>query len=111
MNFGKTPLDATQHLLVPINLQVGMQSALHQHAGAAQFDGFTNLVVDGLEIENVSFFSTLPFEWPIESAEGAILSAEIRVINIAVDDVRDHTFRMELAAYRIGFHADADEVI
>src|SRR5712692_3731817 len=111
MNFWKAPLNATEHLLVPINLQVGMQSALHQHAGAAQFDGFTNLVVNGVEIENVSFFSAWPFEWPIESAEGAILSAEIGVINIAVDNVRDHTFGMKLAARRIGFHADADEVI
>ena len=32
-----------QHLLVPVDLQVGMQAALHQHAGAAQFHGLAIL--------------------------------------------------------------------
>jgi len=33
-----------------------MESTLHQHAGAAEFDGLADLVVDGVEIENVAFF-------------------------------------------------------
>ena len=45
-----------QHRLVPLDLQIGMQAALHQHAGAAQFHGFANLVVDRFEVENVALF-------------------------------------------------------
>src|SRR5205085_3363879 len=88
-----------------------MQAALHQHACAAEFHGLPNLLVDRIEIENVSFGSELALQWPIEGAEGAILRAEIRVINVAVDDVRNHTFRMQLAPHGIGFHPDANEII
>ena len=100
-----------QHLLVPVNLQVGMQTALHQHAGAAQFDGLANLVVNGFELEDVSLFRRGSFQRTIEGAEGAVLGAEIRVINVAVDDVGSHAFGMKLAAHRVGFHADADQVV
>jgi hypothetical protein len=56
MNLRKALLDAAQHFLVPVNLQIGMQAALHQHARAAEFDGLANLLVDGVEIEDVAFF-------------------------------------------------------
>ena len=100
-----------QHLLVPVDLQIGMQAALHQHAGAAQFDGLANLVVDGFELEDVSLFRRWPLQRPVERAEGAVLGAEIRVIDVAVDDVGDDAFGMQLAAHRVGFHADADQVV
>ena len=51
----KALLDAAQHLLVPIDLEVGMQAALHQHARAAQFDRLADLVVDRFELEDVAF--------------------------------------------------------
>ena len=62
VNFREALLDAAQHLLVPVDLQIGMQAALHQHAGAAQFDGLPNLVVDGVELEDVSLFGRGPFK-------------------------------------------------
>src|ERR1022692_4434707 len=77
MHLRKTIFDAAQHFLVPVNLQVGMQAALHQYAGAAEFDGLANLFVDGVEIDDVSY--------------GAC--------------------GMKPAADRVGFHADADQVI
>ncbi len=107
VNFRKALLDAAHHLLVPVDFQIGMQSTLHQHARPAQFDGLANLVVNGLEIEDVSLFSLRPLQWSIKSAEGAVLGAVVRVINIAVNDVRDHALRMEPATHRIGLHADA----
>ena len=88
-----------------------MQAALHQHAGAAEFDGLANLFVDGVEIENVAFLRGGAFQRAIEGAEGAVLGAEVRVINVAVDDVGDRAFGMQLAADRVGFHADADQVV
>src|SRR6476469_8592491 len=53
MDFRKALLDTTQHLLVPINLEVRMEAALHQYARSAKLDGLMNLVVNSLEIEDV----------------------------------------------------------
>src|SRR5438132_13289557 len=111
VNLGKSLLDATQHLLVPVNFQIGMQAALHQHACAAKFDGFANLVVDRFEIEDVSLFSFGPLQWTIKRAESAVFGAEVRVINVAIDDVGDHALGMQLAAQGVGFHTDADQII
>ena len=61
MDFRKALLDATQHLLVPVNFQIRMQAALHQHAGAAELDGLANLLVNRVEVENVSFLGRRPF--------------------------------------------------
>src|ERR1022692_3128632 len=39
MDSRKTFFDAAQHLLVPVDFEVGMQAALHQDSGAAEFNG------------------------------------------------------------------------
>ena len=88
-----------------------MQAALHQHAGAAEFDGLANFFVDGVEIEDVTFFRGGAFQRAVEGAEGAVFGAEVGVIDVAVDDVGDGAFGMQLAAHRVGFHADADQVV
>src|SRR5438093_7039365 len=111
MDVGKSLLDAAQHLLVPVNFQVGMQTALHQHACAAKFDGFANLVVDRFEIEDVSLFSFGSLQWTIKRAERAVFGAEVRVINVAIDDVGDHALGMQFAPDGVGLHADANQII
>ncbi len=88
-----------------------MQSALHQHSRAAEFDGLADLLVDGIEVENVAFLRRGSFQRPVEGAEGAVLGAVVCVIDIAVDDIGDHTFRMQPAAHRVGLHPNADQVI
>src|SRR5207249_8801770 len=111
MNLGKSLLDAAQHLLVPVNFQVRMQAALHQHAGAAEFDRLANLVVDRFEIEDVSLFSFGSLQWTIKRAERAVFGAEVRVINVAIDDVGDHALGMQFAPDGVGLHADANQII
>src|SRR5438094_10547195 len=111
VNLGKSLLDATQHLLVPVNFQIGMQAALHQHACAAKFDRLANLVVDRFEIEDVPLFSFGSLQWTIKRAECAVLGAEVRVMNVAIDDVSDHALGMQFTADGDRFHADADQVI
>ena len=111
MNSGEPLLDAAQHLLMPVNFQVGMQAALHQHSGTTHFDGLANLFVNGFELEDVSLFGFGTLQWTIEGTEGAIFGAEICVVNVAINDIRRHALGMELAAHRISFHADTDEVI
>src|SRR5215469_4830031 len=61
VNFRKALLDATQHLLVPVDFQVRMEASLHQYARAAKLDGLANLVVNRCEVEDVSFFRLRPF--------------------------------------------------
>ena len=46
----------------------------------------------------------------VEGAEGAVLGAEVGVVDIAIDDVGDHAFRVQLAAEGVGLEAQADEV-
>ncbi len=111
MNFREALLDAAQHLLMPVNFQVGMQAALHQHSGSAQFDSLTNLFVNGFEIEDVSLFGLGPFQRTIEGAESAVFGAVVGVINVAINDVGGHAFGMKLAAQGVGFHADANQII
>src|SRR5882762_5896320 len=55
VNFWKALLDAAEHLLVPFDLEVGVEAALHQYAGAAEFYGLLDFVVDRVEIKNVAF--------------------------------------------------------
>src|SRR5438270_6677783 len=88
-----------------------MQASLHQHARAAQLDRLTNLFVDRVEIENLSLFGLRSFQRTIKSAERAIFCAEIRVINVAIDDVSGDAFGMKAAANGIGFHPDSDQII
>ena len=111
MNLRKALLDAAKHFFVPVNFEVRMQTALHQHARSAKFHRLANLFVNGIEIKNVAFFGGWAFERTIEGAERAIFRAEVRVINVAVDDVSHGSFRMHFAANRVRLHADADEII
>ena len=85
-----------------------MQASLHEHARAAQLNRLTYFFVDRFEVENVSLFRLWPFQRTIKSAEGAIFCAEIRVINVAIDNVSGHAFGMQAATHRVGFHADPD---
>ena len=111
MDLRKALLHPAEHRLVPLDLQVGMQAALQQHAGAAQLDRLAHLVVDGVEVEDVALGRQLALQRPVEGAEGAVLGAEVGVVNVAVDDVGDHALGMQAAAHRVGLHTDADQVI
>ena len=88
-----------------------MQSALHQHARSTEFDGLADLLVNRIEVEDVAFLRGRSLQRPVKRTKGAVLGAEVGVVNIAVDDVGDHAFRMQLAAHSIRFHADADQVV
>src|SRR5208283_2185735 len=98
MNFREALLDPAEHLFVPVNLEIGMQAALHKHARAAEFDGLSNLLVDRVEVEDVALFGRRPLERTIESAEGAVFRAEVGVVNVAVDDVGDGALGMQASA-------------
>src|SRR3954453_24233986 len=102
LNLGEALLHAAEEPLEPGDLQVRVQARLHQNAGAAQLHRLPDLYVNGVKVEDVSLSRHLALERPVEGAERAILSAEIRVIDVAVDDVGDHALRMEPAPQRVG---------
>ena len=88
-----------------------MEAALHEDAGAAHFQGFGDLLVNFIEVEQVALFAAGALDGRIEGAEGAVLGADVGVVHVAVDDVADNAVGMELAADGVGFHADSDQII
>src|SRR5207302_841346 len=82
VDFRKALFDSAQHALVPVDLEIGMQAALHQHAGAAELDGFADFLVDSVEIEDVAFFSRWHLQRTVESAERAMFGSESGVITV-----------------------------
>ena len=104
MQMNREPLlDRAEKILVPLDLEVRMQSALHQHAGAAQIERLLNLFEDRFLGKDVAF--VMPHR-PIEGAEAAIFRAEVRVVDVAIDDVGDDALGMPLAADGVGLHTD-----
>src|SRR6185369_7498112 len=75
---------------------------------SAQVNGLLDLIEDRFLRQDVAF--GVP-HGAVERAETAILRTEIGVVDVAVDDVADYAFRMQLAADSVGGHADADQVI
>ncbi len=97
-----------QQIFVIANLQVRVQAALEQNASAAKFQHFVNFLVNFLERKDVAILGA---ERAVKRAEGTILGAEIRVIDVAVDLVSDDARIVFLQAHFVRGHADADEVI
>jgi hypothetical protein len=88
-----------------------MQAALHQHAGAPHFECLGNFLINGLEIENVTFSGEFAFKGPVKGTKAAILGAKICIVDVAVDNVGHHALGMQLAPKGVCFHAQANEVI
>ena len=110
-DLGESLLDALEQRFKPFDLEVGVQTSLHQHAGAAHLHRLGNFLVDGFEVEDVAFRRKLALKRPVEGTKAAILGAKICIVDVAVDNVGDYALGMQLAPKRIGFHAQADEVI
>jgi len=69
-----------------------------------------DLLVDLLEFEDVAFGGLGPFERTVEGAKGAVLGAEVGVVDVAIDDVADNALGVQAAAHRIGLKTKADQV-
>src|SRR5467141_2360329 len=87
---------------------ISLTSAMHRISGADEFQHFVDFLVNLLEREDVA---VLGAERPVEGAEGTILGAEIRVVDVAVDLVGDDAGVVFLPAHLVRGHADAHEVI
>src|SRR5678815_1229199 len=85
-----------------------MQTTLHQHARAAERDRLVNLLADLVERADVSIGCARA---TIERAERAHDVADVRVIDIAIDDVSDDVVRMAARAYLVGSSAHPRDIV
>src|SRR5690242_16228379 len=85
-----------------------MQTALHQDSRSPQIDRLLDLVEDYLFRQDVAL--SVPRR-PVKRAEAAVLRAEVRVVDIAIDDVGDDALRVPFAADGVGLHTDPDEIV
>jgi hypothetical protein len=97
-----------QKIFVIADLQIGMQTTLEENSSAAQLEHFLDLAVDRLERKDVAVFRS---KRAVERAERTIFRAEIRVIDVAIDLVRDDARIVFLEPELVRVHPDADEVI
>jgi len=98
--------DVPHQVQVPLERDVRVVSALNQDLNAAQRFCFVDLRADLLERKRVAF-SVLGSA--IECAESAIGDADIRVIDVSVDDVRDDVARVQTLANTICLGAELDQ--
>lgn len=104
-------LDTPHQLLIPLQLQIRMQAALHQHTCPTHFHRLADFFVDGFQVQHVALGPSWALDRGVKGAEGTVLGAKVGVVNVAIDDVGNYTFRVQLVAQRIGFHADSDQII
>ena len=71
---------------VPVERQVGVHATLHQDASAADRLKLANLLPDLLEAQGIAV--GLP-SGPVETAEAAADGADVRVVNVAIDEIGD----------------------
>src|SRR5690606_11671795 len=79
-------LEEAQEAQVPVELEVGVDAALHQHPRAADLLELGELRADLLVREDVGVGLTTR---AIEAAEAAADVAHVRVVDVAVDQVAD----------------------
>src|SRR5690606_26734308 len=90
---GVVLLDVAQEPRIPVERQVRVVSALHQDLHAAQRLRFVDLRADLFVRQPVRLVVLRP---PVEGAEAAVGDADVRVVDVAIDDVADDAVRVLL---------------
>ncbi len=80
-------LDRAEEVLVVVDPEVGVVAALHQDAGAADRERLLDLLEDDRLREQVALVAVAGA--PVEGAEVAVGDADVRVVEVPVDDERD----------------------
>src|SRR5438552_106443 len=97
-----------QKIFVPLDAEIRMQSTLHQNAGASERDRLVNLRANLIYRAHVGVGRT----WPaIERAESADDVADVRIVNVSIDDVGDDVVRMTSFPHFVGRGAYASNVV
>ena len=99
-------LDEAQHLLVIREAELRIEPALYHDLCAAGFHRLPHLLEDLLVREQIGVLAALP---PEERAEAALIDADIRVVDVAVDDER-RRIAEALLADLVCLASECDEV-
>src|SRR3989442_1846884 len=76
--------DVRKQVEIPLQRQLGMVASLHKNLRAAEGDGFLDFLVDFIVGDHVGV--VVAFH-PVEGAEFAVNVANVRVIDVPVDNV------------------------
>ena len=80
-------LDRAEEVLVVVDPEVGVVAALHEEPGAADRERLLDLLVDHRLRQQVPLAHVA--RAPVEGAEVAVGDADVRVVEVPVDDERD----------------------
>ena len=86
-----TALDRAEQILVVVDAEIGMVTTLHQDAGAAERERLFDLLEDDRLRQQVPLATVAGPA--VERAEVAVGHADVRVVDVAIDDER-HTSRI-----------------
>ena len=93
-------LDRAEQVLVPVDVEIGMVAALHQEGRAAERERLLDLLEDHRLRQDVALARIA--RPAVEGAEVAVRDADVRVVDVPVDDERD-LVRVRLApAHLVG---------
>ena len=87
--------NSREQALIIVDLQVRMNTALHENSRPAQRQRFLDFLIDHVIRQNIRLW--IAFD-SIERAERTELFAHIRVVNIAIDDIADDIIRVNALA-------------
>src|SRR6187401_2242297 len=79
-------LDRAEQIFVPGQRQIGIMTSLQQQLNAAYLDRLVDLAEDLVEAEYVSLIRA---DIAVKSAKVALRHADVRVVDVPVDDVGD----------------------
>jgi hypothetical protein len=81
-------LDRAEEILVVVDPEVGVVATLHEQPGAAERERLLDLLVDHGLGQQIALAHVA---WPaVERAEVAVRDADVRVVEVPVDDERHH---------------------
>src|SRR5260370_42644506 len=97
-----------QKIFVPLDSEIRMQSALHQDTRPTERNRFVNLRANLIDRAHVGVRGA----WPaIERTERTEDVADIRIVNVSIDDVGDDVIGMARLAKLISRAADASNIV
>src|SRR3954462_1562056 len=105
---GVSLLDRAEQILVVVDAEIGMVAALHQEAGAAECERLLDLLEDDRLRQEVALARVAGPA--VEGAEVAVRDADVRVVEVPVDDERDLIRVVPPVAHFARGAADRDEV-
>src|SRR5260221_14379309 len=92
-------LDRPEEIFIPLERKIRVVASLQQELDAADGDRLLDLREQLVEAEHVPFRGP---DRPIKRAEVALCDTDIRVVDVAIDDVGDDRLRMLAGAHFVG---------